>query len=104
MASGPNRSLKLADLWQGLPGLSETWGRFLSEAAAVCFVISRHPNGIGLHVDGLYSTAFGVYWEEEVTDDVLKGWDVELEGIEYGACGVAILLMLELTEVTVIER
>lgn len=104
MNSSPARNITLTELKGGLPGLSEVWGRFLSEASAVCFEYHKHPKGVELTVQGFHPTTFKVYWEGEITEQVYKGWSDEQELVEFGACGVAILLMLELTGYTVIRR
>ncbi|GAB4200193.1 MAG: hypothetical protein OHK0022_21040 [Roseiflexaceae bacterium] len=98
------RSLVLTKLEEGLPGLNKTWGKFLAEASAVCFECSRHPKGVQLAVKGIKPTVFEVQWNIEISEQDIRSWDNDHDMAEYGACGIAVLLILELTEYTVIRR
>lgn len=57
-----------------------------------------------MNVTGTLSAIANVYWNAEITPQVLHAWEDEQELTEFGACGIAILLTLELTEYTVIRR
>lgn len=50
-----------------------------------------------------YTIVFTVSWGL-VTQEMLRSWDLCLEGVEYGACGVALLLVHKLTDYIVVER
>lgn len=104
MESPALRRLILSRLEEGFPGLNKTWGKFLSEASTICFVCSRHPNGIELTVKGLVPTKFQVSWNINITEQDMVSWDNDHDMAEYGACGIAVLLILELTEYTIIRR
>lgn len=108
MSSGQVRSLILAELEKGLPGLTPRWGQFLAEATVVCLACHKHPKGIQMTVKvqtaEAFTTAFDIYWEEDVTQQMLDAWHDNQDFTEFGACGVAILLMLELTPFTVIRK
>jgi hypothetical protein len=45
-----------------------------------------------------------VYWESEITEQILAAWDNEDETIEFAACAIAILLILKLTPYTIVRR
>ena len=96
-------TLVLNKLEEGLPGITPVWGKFLSEASAFCFECQEHPKGVVLKVYGTTTTSFSVLWEIDVTEQVRNAWD-EQDLTEFGACGVAILLLLKLTNFTVIQR
>lgn len=96
--------LTLNTLQQGLPGLTPIWGQFLCEASAYCFEFHKHPKGVELKVKGMSDTAFKIYWEGDITEQTRNSWNDDQEFTEYGACGIAILLILKLTGFTVIQR
>lgn len=104
MNSSPLRDLMLAKLEEGTPGVTEAWGKFLAEATTVCFECQNHATGVELTVKGFTTTTFKVHWEKDITDQVLNSWDDPQDATEFGACGVAILLILELTRYTVIRK
>lgn len=104
MNSIPLRDLLLAKLEEGTPGITEAWGKFLTEASTVCFECQQHTTGVEMTVQGLTPTKFKIHWEHSITEQVRNAWEDMQEATEYGACGVAVLLILELTEYTVIQR
>lgn len=71
----------------------------MAEAAAVCLEDQHHQQGVGLQIRGKYKTVYSLEWPA-VTDRIRGSYDLE-EATEYGACGVAILLMREQTGLTV---
>jgi hypothetical protein len=98
------RDLRLSALEQGLPGLSRTWGAFLAQAGTICLECQNHKTGVELKVFGTKPAVFNLCWGDQKTEQVLNSWDDLQEATEYGACGVAILLVLKLTPFTVIRR
>jgi hypothetical protein len=48
--------------------------------------------------------SFKLVWEHEISEQILNSWDDYQEATEAGATGIAFLLMLELTEFTIIRR
>lgn len=101
---GQDSICDLDDLGNGLPGISETWGQFLSEAASVCLHCQGHSTGVQLEVKGTSPSTFSVCWKDQVTSQLINAWADKDEMAEYGACGVAILLILQLTDFTVVRR
>ncbi len=95
--------LKLVELTKGLPSITPEYGSALAQASAVCFEDQNHPNGVELEVSGTYQAKYQVFWQP-VTDQMLRCWNDAEFTTEQGAYGVAILLMIDLTEYTVIER
>ncbi len=96
-------AIRLNQLSAGLPGLSVSWGNLLAEAGVVCFERKSHTRGVKLKVKGMTSVTFLVYWDHELTEQITASWDDD-EMVEYGACAVAILLILKLTPYTVVRR
>jgi hypothetical protein len=98
------QELILAKLEEGLPGISPSWGSTLAEASIMCLHSHKHVAGVELDVQGMVSHSYKVLWEKEVTDQLQRSWDDMQDCTEFGACGIAILLILELTPYTIIQR
>jgi len=102
------RNLMLERLAKGVPVLTTAFGFTLAEAGAVCFESANHKNGVKLDVsvsseDRNFEVKYKVYWPY-VTDQMRRCYgDLEVT-TEHGAYGVAILLILSLTDYTVVER
>jgi len=95
--------MDLNGLKQGAPGITPEFGGCLAQAAAVCLEEQGHSNGVPMTIDGQFETTFSMFWSP-TTNQVKKCWgDLEVT-TEHGAYGVAILLVLKLTEYRVIER
>lgn len=97
-------NLDLNRLDNGLPGITPSWGGFLSEASATCLVSQNHQLGVEMDVLGLQKAQFKIFWKNKIQSQELAAWNDEQELTEYGACGIAIMLVLELTGYTVIQR
>lgn len=105
MTLGRIRELRLAGLAEGrLPGVSRVIGAHLAEAAAIRFEDQDHSEGVELSVDGDFKDIYEVYWMDRVTDQMLRSWGDEEYTTEHAACGVALLLICDLTDYTVISR
>jgi hypothetical protein len=96
--------LSLRELTDGLPGLTSEAGTALAQAAAVCLFEHEHTQGVHLPVTGTHPYRFRLYWPSPVTDQMLATWRDPNEKTERGACAVAILLVLRLTDFTILER
>lgn len=97
-------AIVLNDLENGLPGLSKKTGAFLAEASAFCLEHKDHTSGVCLYITGEQETYVQVYWNNVMTEDILHSWDDLQEATEYGASGIAILLMVTMTPYTIIRR
>lgn len=102
----PNSAQKLFldELENGLPGISKAWGKFLGEASSYCLTLKNHASGVEMTVKGDGETVFQVFWNNKITGQTRKAWNDTQELTEYGATGIAILLIQEMTEYTVIKR
>ena len=85
------------------PGWSLTFGAACADAAATCLDSHNHPQTIALQIDGIQTTAIDLEWD--AIDDTIRRFNADEEiATEYGAYGIAALLMPRLTGLTVIER
>jgi hypothetical protein len=103
MELGRRGTLTLTDLSKGLPAITPAFGQMLAEAGAVCFQDQRHPNGVELKVDGTFQAGFEVFWQQ-VTEQMIRCYNDKESTTELGAYGVAFLLVLNLTDYTIIRR
>jgi hypothetical protein len=97
-------NLDLSRLDNGLPGITPSWGGFLSEASSVCLVSQNHALGVVMDVLGSQKAQFKIFWDDQIQNQAFAAWNDEQELTEYGACGIAIMLVLELTGYTVVQR
>src|SRR6185437_93411 len=86
------QSFHLERLREGMPGLTSAAGGLLAEAAAVCLEDQQHLTGISLSVDGSYRRKLLLNWVTVSNQQRHTYADLH-EATEYGACGVAILLI-----------
>jgi hypothetical protein len=83
-------ALNLADLVEGMPGLSPAKGQSLAEAAAVCLESNDHESGADLNITGDQPATGTLHWQE-VTQQHRDTYADMQEATEDGAAGVAIL-------------
>lgn len=101
--NGPQ--ILLDDLSNGMPGITPTFGAALAEAAAVCLESQSHNSGVNMLVDGDYEKDFAVQWNViKDAQQARRCWADPQATTEHGAYGVASLLVLALTDLTVVER
>ena len=96
--------LNLKDLSEKYrPGLSEGAGNFMAEAAGVCFDSNKFQNNVKLLVEGIFDNTYTVIFDT-ITDQMRRTFGDLDVAVEYGAYGIAILIIDKNTELTVIER
>ncbi|MDX1975014.1 MAG: hypothetical protein SFT92_04995 [Rickettsiales bacterium] len=95
--------LHLTLLESGMPGLTPAWAKVLCEAAAVCLEEKKHKTGVTLFLSGLTTETILLEWNA-VDEQQRKAHKDIHEATEYGACGLAILLVKKLTGKVVLER
>ena len=95
--------LDLIELDKGAPGMTPECGAGLRHCAAICLESHAHNSPVQLFVDGEFSRLIDLHWTK-VTDQERRTWADMEQAIECGACGVAILLVKQLTGLTVIEK
>lgn len=64
----------------------------------------NHTRGVHLKVTGVFQGSLEMQWSIIISDQILRSWADQQELVEYGACGVAILMMLNLVGFKVIRR
>jgi len=98
------KELNLSQLRNGYQGMIPAIGELLCEASAFCFADQLHESGIELKVGGV-NRSFYVCWDSKITDQTRSSFADRDEVTEYGAVGVAILLILEIeNELTIVSR
>jgi hypothetical protein len=103
VAAQAKKMMTLAALAEGMPGLPSALGQVFAEAAAVCLESRNHQSGVRLPRAGLMREDLRVEWLP-VDDRRRRGHADMQEATERGACGVAILVVKEVTGMVVIER
>lgn len=78
-------------------------GTVLAESAAVCLEDRQHQTGVELGAAGMRKDVFELLWQA-VSEQQRRCHNDLQEATERGACGIAILLVQELTGKIVIER
>ncbi|MEO1146061.1 MAG: hypothetical protein AAFY26_10745 [Cyanobacteria bacterium J06638_22] len=95
--------IDLRQLQQGLPAITPAFGAALAEACAVCLTEQQHQPGVELKVTGEFTATYQLNWPL-VTAQMQRCWNDLEYTTEQGAYGIALLLLGELTEFTVVER
>ncbi|AEB08507.1 hypothetical protein [Desulfobacca acetoxidans] len=95
--------LELTRLCQEIHYLTPEFGSCLMQAGAICLEDQGHFVGVNLTINGEFNRIFALYWPA-VTDQMRRTWQDEEVATEHGAYGIAFLLILDLTGLTVIER
>ena len=94
-------NLKLHTIGKNIEGISDTFGAYMAECAAVCFDSQGHKSGVQLPCSDGEVTKYGVVeWTNEVNDSILPSHFDEKRTTDFGAMGVAVLLTCELTDYT----
>lgn len=98
------RLIELLDLGTGAnPYLTAACGLAFAESAAVSFESQGHIRSVELKVEGDFNEIFELTMPE-VTDQMKQCYAEAERATEDGAYGVAIMLILNLTDYTVIEK
>jgi hypothetical protein len=85
-----------------IPALTTSGRGCLAETASLCLESQGHESGVELSVRGHLSESITLQWEP-VTDQMHRCWADDQEATEFGACGIAALLIHEFTDLTVVE-
>jgi hypothetical protein len=103
MGSTYSRKINLGDLCEGIRNLTAVRGAGFCEAASVSLDRQRHASGVVISVTGDFAEEIEVSYPV-VTDKMRKSWTDDKEAADDGASGIAILMMRDLTNLTVVER
>jgi hypothetical protein len=97
-------NLPLSKLKEGFSGVTPALGEVLFETCLVCLSNQRHNSGVELQVRGDVTASFALTWGMTATDQMRRSWADLQEATELAATGIAILLILELTNYTIVQR
>ena len=97
-------NLKLHTIGKDIEGISEIFGAYMAECAAVCFDSQGHKSGVQLPYSDGEVTKYGVVeWTNAVNDALLNSHFDEKRTTDFGAMGVAVLLASHLTDYTIFK-
>lgn len=99
-----SRKLDLDLLKEGLPGISAARGMFYREAVIVGLKKQGHQSGILMEISGAFQEKFEVVWEDDIDILTVNSWRDELQIANFGAVGIALLLMKSLLEIISFEE
>jgi hypothetical protein len=104
VSGGPeHKTLSVLPLDPGSSGLLKGLAEFMGACAAVCLEERRHRSGVRALVEGDHEGMFVLSWAPLTSQHRLSCADLQ-EATEFGAYGVAILVVREVTGKTVLER
>ena len=103
--------ISLKELKNGMCGIEPARGETFAHAASVCLEDRKHVTGVLMHVGGSMKRKFKrklpvklpVFWES-IDEQVRRSWADLEEATEHGAYGIAALLIVRLTDLTVVQR
>lgn len=97
-------TMSLASLSKGLPGITPAFGTTLHEAASVCLEECLHQCGVAMTISGpLKNGDLQLDWSPPTQQAKNCYQDLGFAA-EFGAYGVAVLLIEEFTNLTVVNR
>ncbi|MCL6648339.1 MAG: hypothetical protein K6U89_08405 [Chloroflexi bacterium] len=100
-----NGTISLDSLVLGTPGITSHVGAYYAEAATVCLEEADHHSGVQLRIDGDCDHVLRLLWNSSGnTEQRDRSWHDDQEATENGAYGIAVLLITELADYTVVER
>jgi hypothetical protein len=85
--------ISLETLRHEIIGLSDGWGGFLCEASTMSLHYNEKHPGVIMSVKGHIHGNTEVTWNTPATSSLEGSWADTQEMTEYGACGIAILLV-----------
>lgn len=97
-----SKTLSVLPLDPGNSGLLDSLAGYMGACAAVCLAREHRP-GVQMTVEGYAGTKFLLLWESLTEKHYRTCADLQ-EATEYGAYGIAILVVRETTGKTVVER
>jgi len=93
----------MAQLSKGMPGLEKAIGMVFANTAAVCLENQSHSPGVLISVDGAIGSNEALTWTP-VTQQLRDSYKDLQEATEWGASGIAIVLLEKFTGLVVLER
>jgi len=100
----PSLKLNLRRLHRGIrPGITPASGRMMAQCCAVRLEDEGHGQGCTLRIDADHSHFFVVYWLH-ATEWMRNDHNEPEVAAEYGAIGIASLLLQDLEACTIVQR
>lgn len=96
-------SIHLSSLQSGCPGITPTLGKMLTEACSVVLDSLKAESPTTFNFTKSFSGSMNVYWDA-VDDQMRRSYDDLQEATEEGAVAIATLIILNLTEFTIVKR
>ena len=98
--------IDLAQLSEGLPGLTAPLIEAHCEAILICFEEHYHQSGVQCDLNDLNEKLSNLefVWVETITEKTRRAWRNRITATEWGAAGIAFLVVLAFSEYTVIEQ
>lgn len=103
MGSPEQKTLSVLPLDPGKSGLLDGFAQYLGSCAAVCLEKNTHSSGVEMAVEGDHNAAYCLSWQQLTEKDHHTCADLQ-EATEYGAYGIAILVVRDTAGKTVVER
>jgi hypothetical protein len=96
--------LSLASLKEGMAGMEPALGESCSHAAGVCLEYEKHiPGKTTLSIDGTCDVVYSLTWDP-VTEQMSRSWS-DLQGAtEWGASGLAAVIVQDLFGYQILQR
>ena len=93
--------LNLNTIGNDIVGISQALGAYMAECATVCFHSQGHKSDVKLSISDGKTTQNGlVEWVIEVNNSIMSSHFDEKRTTDFGAMGVSILLVCNLTDYT----
>ena len=96
--------LDLERIRSGFPGITAKVGEYLLEGCVVCLNRKNHQSGVTLSISGDFRENVPIRWTLPTTKQMERTWANQNEATESGAVCIAVLLVEELTDYTVLGR
>lgn len=103
MGGAEHETLSLLPLDPGKSGLLDGFAQYIGSRATVCLEKKTHRSGVQMAVECDYPTAYYLSWEQLTEQHHRTCADLQ-EATEFGAYGVAILVVRKTTGKSVLER
>ena len=98
-------TLDLEKITRGFPGITKHMGAFLLEACIVSLSRRKHSHlGTHLLIHGNTEKTIQLVWEDVFDERMDRTWSDQEEATEYGAACLGVLITMEITPYTVIQR
>lgn len=98
------RMIYLEHLEEGYYSLSKRKAAAHAEASFYCLTAQNQVSGVEMEVQGTFTETFCIVWDYTMTEQIERTWRERNEATDEGACGIAFLLITNLTEYNDIGR